>query len=130
MTLKSKKRLWKNNYSDFTIADIIIVSVVVLLIGLVIGISLNTKDVKQINTTQAAQTVFASNTLKVAKKFVCSCGTCGEKNLVSCVCGTAIGTKKFIEGNLQNGMSEEEVVELVKEYYGHYVGYSQLQSVY
>ena len=130
MTLKPKKRLQKNNYSDFTFTDIIIVSVVVLLIGLVIGISLNTNNVKQINSIQPTQTVFAGNTLKVAKKFACSCGTCGEKNLVSCVCGTAIGTKKFIEGNLQNGMPEGEVVELVKEYYGHYVGDSQLQSVY
>ncbi len=120
----------KNNYSDFTLPNIIIVSVVVLLIGLVIGISLNTNNVKQINSKQSTQTVFAGNTLKVAKKFVCSCGTCGKKNLVSCVCGTAIGTKKFIEGNLQNGMPEQEVVELVKEYYGHYVGDSQLQSVY
>lgn len=66
---------------------------------------------------------------KVANEFACSCGTCGEKNLVYCVCGTAMNTKNFIETNLKNGTSEREVVELVKKYYRHYVGDNQLKSI-
>lgn len=119
MTLKSTKKDLNNN---FTLGNLIAVSIVVIFIGVIIGMSLNTDKEQPINNTQPAQTVFASNTLKLAKEFSCSCGTCGEENLAVCVCGTAIGTKKFIEGNLQIGMSEEEVVELVKKYYGHYVG--------
>jgi len=115
---------------DFTMGNIIFAAVTVLIIGIVIGMSLNTHgEHKNIRVT-SPQTVFSSNTLKVSKKFACSCGTCGEKNLAICVCGTAIGTKQFIEGNLQSGMAEREVVELVKEYYGHYVGDNQLKSVY
>ncbi len=126
MTIKSKN----SNNSNFTLGNLITVSVVVIFIGIIIGLSIDSKSGQSVNYAPTVQTVFASNTLKVAKEFACSCGTCGEKNLVACVCGTAIGTKQFIEGNLQNGMPEGEVVELVKEYYGHYVGDSQLQSVY
>lgn len=120
MTTKTKKDL--NN--NFTLGNLITVSVVVIFIGVIIGMSLNTHKEQLINNTQPTQTVFASNTLKIAKEFACSCGTCGEENLAVCVCGTAIGTKKFIEGNLNNGMLEGEVVELVKKYYGHYLGAS------
>jgi fructose-specific phosphotransferase system IIC component len=90
--------------------------------GLIIGLSIGSKNGGPTNKVTAAQTVFASNTLKLAKEFACSCGTCGEKNLVSCTCDTAIGTKKFIESNLQKGIPKWEVVELVKNIYGHYVG--------
>lgn len=124
MTLKSKKELKNNMNSNFTLSNIITISAVVLFIGVIIGMSLNTHKEQPINNTQPTQTVFASNTLKIAKEFACSCGTCGEENLAVCVCETAIGTKNFIEGNLNNGMPEWEVVELVKEYYGHYLGAS------
>ena len=124
MTIKTKKDL--NN--NFTLGNLITISIVVIFIGVIIGMSLNTHKEQPINNIQPAQTVFTSNTLKIAKEFACSCGTCGEKNLAVCVCGTAIDTKNFIEGNLNNGIPELEVVELVKEYYGHYVGASQLQS--
>ncbi len=126
MTIKSKN----SNNSNFTLGNLITVSVVVIFIGIIIGLSIDSKSGPSTNYAPTVQTVFASSTLKVAKEFACSCGTCGEKNLVACVCGTATNTKKFIEGNLQNGMPEGEVVELVKEYYGHYVGDNQLKSIY
>ncbi len=128
MASKQKKRLQNNQINDFIMSNIIIVAIGVLIIGVVIGMSLNTNDENQNTRVTPTQTVFASNTLKIAKAFACSCGTCGEENLAVCECGTAIGTKQFIEGNLQSGMPEGKVVELVKEYYGHYVGASQLQS--
>ncbi len=118
MTAKTKRDL--NN--NFTLNNIITISAVVLFIGVVIGLSLDSKNERSTNDIVVAQTTFSNNTLKLAKEFACSCGTCGEENLAVCVCGTAIGTKKFIEGNLRNGIPEREVVELVKDIYGHYVG--------
>ena len=130
MTLNKQNKLKKNKRNEFITENIIFIIGGMIIIGIVIGMSLNTHDEHQNTNVTPAQTVFASNTLKVAKKFACSCGTCGEKNLVACVCGTAIGTKQFIESNLQSGMPEGEVVELVKEYYGHFFWDNQLRSVY
>ncbi len=99
MASKQKKRLQNNQINNFTMSNIILVAIVVLIIGVVIGMSLNTQSTNsehQNTSVTPSQTVFASNTLKIAKEFACSCGTCGEKNLVACVCGTAIGTKQFI----------------------------------
>lgn len=124
MTLKSKKELKNNMNSNFTLSNIITISAVVLFIGVVIGLSLDSKNERSTNDIVVAQTTFSNNTLKLAKEFACSCGTCGEENLAVCVCETAIGTKNFIEGNLNNGMPKGEVVELVKKYYGHYLGAS------
>lgn len=122
MTLKSKKELRKNNNSNFTLSNIITISAVVLFIGVVIGLSIDSKNERSTNDIAVAQIAFSNNTLKIAKEFACSCGTCGEENLAVCVCGTAMNTKNFIESNLRNGISEREVVELVKDIYGHYVG--------
>lgn len=66
--------------------------------------------------------VFASGTMTIAKQFACSCGSCGEKNLAVCACPTANSTKKFIEMNLNEGMSKKDAVILVKDIYGHYIG--------
>ena len=129
MSSKLQKELRKNNYGDFTWGKIITLSAVVLFTGLIIGFSINSDTKKQTDRETVAQMLFASNTLKLAKQFACSCGTCGEKNLVSCTCDTAIGTKKFIESNLQKGITKWEVVELVKNIYGHYVGDNQLQRI-
>jgi len=130
MTSKLKMESRKNNYNNFTLGNLITVSVIVIFIGVIIGLSIDSKSSQSTNPAPVAQTVFAGNTLKVAKGFACSCGTCGEKNLAVCECGTATNTKNFIEGNLQSGMPEGEVVELVKEYYGHFVGDNPLKSVY
>jgi hypothetical protein len=122
MTQKSKKKLRKNNYGDFTWGKIITLATVVLFTGIIIGLSIDSKNESSRNNITAAQTIFASNTLNLSKEFACSCGTCGEINLASCTCDTAIGTKIFIEDNLKKGIPEWEVTELVKNIYGHYLG--------
>lgn len=55
---------------------------------------------------------------RVAARFACSCGTCGEKRLDLCSCETAQAERAFIHEQLRNGRSEAEAAEALKQKYG------------
>ena len=55
---------------------------------------------------------------RVAARFACSCGTCGEERLDICSCGTAQAERAFIQEQLRNGRSEAEAAEAVNKKYG------------
>ena len=55
---------------------------------------------------------------RVAARFACSCGTCGEKRLDICSCETAQTERAFIQEQLRNGRSEAEAADAVNKKYG------------
>lgn len=55
---------------------------------------------------------------RVAARFACSCGTCGEKRLDICSCETAQQERGFIQEQLRNGRSEAEAAEALNQKYG------------
>jgi cytochrome c-type biogenesis protein CcmH/NrfF len=58
----------------------------------------------------------------VTANFRCACGGCGELFLIDCTCKMPRGAKEekdFIRKNLQQGLSVEEVINLVEKEYGH-----------
>jgi hypothetical protein len=55
---------------------------------------------------------------RVAARFACSCGTCGEKRLDICSCETAQTERAFIQEQLRNGRSETEAADAVNKKYG------------
>lgn len=55
---------------------------------------------------------------RVAARFACSCGTCGEERLDICSCATAQQERTFIQEQLRNGHSEAEAAEAVNKKYG------------
>lgn len=55
---------------------------------------------------------------KIASKFICSCGTCGEKPLEVCTCDIAIQERQFIRTSLQSGQSVPQVIASVKATFG------------
>lgn len=59
-----------------------------------------------------------SAVMRVAARFACSCGTCGEKRLDICSCETAQTERAFIQEQLRNGRSEAEAAEALKQKYG------------
>ena len=65
-----------------------------------------------------AQPVVDPAVARVAARFACSCGTCGEERLDICSCGTAQAERAFIQEQLRNGRSETEAVEAVNKKYG------------
>ena len=58
----------------------------------------------------------------VAANFRCACGGCGELFLVDCTCDMERGAKEekdFIRNQLQQGLTIDQVVDLVDREYGH-----------
>ena len=68
--------------------------------------------------TTAAATGVDPAVTRVASRFICSCGTCGEKRLDVCSCETAQQERAFIQGQLRNGRSEEDAAQALKQKYG------------
>ena len=56
--------------------------------------------------------------LEVASKFICSCGTCGEKPLDTCTCDKAAEERQYIRNSLQAGQPEDRVIADVMKTYG------------
>ncbi len=58
----------------------------------------------------------------VAANFRCACGGCGELFLIDCTCNMprgAVEEKGFILEKLQQGLSVDQVVDMVEKTYGH-----------
>ena len=58
----------------------------------------------------------------VAANFRCACGGCGELFLVDCTCDMpkgAVEEKEFIRNKLGQGLTVDQVVQLVDQQYGH-----------
>jgi hypothetical protein len=65
-----------------------------------------------------APATIGSAVMRVAARFACSCGTCGEKRLDICSCETAQTERAFIEEQLRNGRSEAEAADALNQKYG------------
>jgi len=60
--------------------------------------------------------------IAVAKNFKCACDGCGEDSLETCTCDMprgAVEEKNFIREKLSEGLTVEQVIELVDKKYGH-----------
>ena len=58
----------------------------------------------------------------VAANFRCACGGCGELFLIDCTCDMprgAVEEKAFIRDKLQQGLTVDQVINLVENEYGH-----------
>ena len=58
----------------------------------------------------------------VAANFRCACGECGELFLVDCTCDMPRGAKEekdFIRNKLRQGLTVDQVIDLVDNEYGH-----------
>ncbi|NOZ04179.1 MAG: hypothetical protein GXO92_06180 [FCB group bacterium] len=100
---------------------VVVIAMAILLLGITIGLTMKQKD-RATAAREATAVVFDLATMDIAKQFACSCGSCNERNLAICTCSVAVSTKAFIETNLKNGADKEDVIRLIKDLYGHYVG--------
>ena len=69
--------------------------------------------------------VLESRVQLVTANFKCACGQCGELFLVDCTCDMSRGAKEekdFIRNKLRQGLSVDQVVDLVAVEYGHKIG--------
>ncbi len=75
-------------------------------------------------SVSASTKVDEAEVMAVAKNFKCACGGCGELPLATCQCEMPKGSveeKKFIREKLVEGLTVEQVIELLDKKYGHRV---------
>ncbi len=93
----------------------------ILVGGIIIGIAMHSYNIQE-PVKYSTSEVFSFETLTIAKQFVCSCGSCGKQSLIACTCPTAIETKQFIETSINNGLSADDITDILNMTYGHYKG--------
>ena len=103
----------------------------VFLVGIVVKLG-TTFFTGQTTSGMPSSSASVSNSVKVdetqviavAKNFKCACGGCGELPLATCECDMAKGAveeKRFIREKLAEGLTVEQVIELLDKKYGHRV---------
>ena len=60
-----------------------------------------------------------SKAMQIAKKFDCSCGTCGDLSLDTCTCPTAVKEREFIRKSVEERESPDQIIAAVNRTYGH-----------
>jgi cytochrome c-type biogenesis protein CcmH/NrfF len=73
-------------------------------------------------TTSINNAALESQIKLVAANFRCACGGCGELFLVDCTCDMPRGAKEekdFIRDKLRQGLTVDQVVDLLDNEYGH-----------
>jgi cytochrome c-type biogenesis protein CcmH/NrfF len=75
-----------------------------------------------IQTNSTNDSALESQIQLVAANFRCACGGCGVLFLIDCTCDMpkgAVEEKAFIRDQLRQGLSVDQVIQLVDNKYGH-----------
>lgn len=126
---KSKKYIKKNSTNPSF--QTIFIYIALFLIAIFLVKQIMTVSKKE-NPSRLSSTSFSSripqsgvdeaDVFAVAKNFICACGGCGEQPLETCQCDMPKGSveeKNFIRKNLAQGLTVDQVIELVDEKYGY-----------
>ena len=98
---------------------IIIGGILLISIGVLIGTIMSNITPSSVATNAASEPIlYNSEVLDVASHFLCSCGSCGDKELVSCSCDTAVQEKDFIQDLIQKGYEKEAIITTVETMFG------------
>ena len=69
--------------------------------------------------TKLQNPVDESKAMRIAGKFDCSCGTCGDLPLDTCACPTALKEREFIRKSIEQRMTSDQIIAAVNKTYGH-----------
>jgi len=120
--LKSNAGGWQPSYWMIVAAIFIFFAAglgVKMMFGPVSGARLSAANYPGISSGNAG---IESQVKLVAANFRCACGGCGELFLVDCTCDMPRGAKEekdFIRNKLQQGLTVDQVVDLLDQEYGH-----------
>ena len=98
---------------------IIMGAAALVLLGVLIGVTVRDKPNKTVEQSSASTIpIFSSAVLDIAKDFTCSCGSCGERDLVVCTCETANQEKNYIQNMLNQGYDRSTITTRIEALYG------------
>jgi cytochrome c-type biogenesis protein CcmH/NrfF len=127
-----RKEVFRNPSRNPSYKTIGLVIGMVFLIALVVKLGINfsreggrareSSSPVSVSVSPSLAKVDEVQVIAVAKNFKCACGGCGELPLATCECDMpkgAVEEKNFIREKLAEGLSAEQVIELVDNRYGH-----------
>lgn len=121
--LSSRKQNSKKTQAKTSISKYSFLFVIGILILLFIFIGYNEKQTpkrgKSRIPTMGRDFLLERKVIEVASKFTCSCGSCGEESLETCVCAKAEEERNFIRHELNSGKSVSQAILSVEARYGY-----------
>ncbi len=97
----------------------IIGGILLISIGVLIGTIMSYITPSSAATNAASEPIlYNSEVIDIASHFLCSCGSCGDKDLVTCSCDTAVREKNFIQDLIQKGYEKEAIITTVETMFG------------
>ena len=101
---------------------LVALAVLVASVAIIGGVELlnrvQTSEPDRIVEVRSNDPVLEGKVVDIASKFICSCGSCGEKPLEVCQCSTGIQERQFIRDALRGGEDPEVVVLAVNGSFG------------
>ncbi|MEE9463970.1 MAG: hypothetical protein V3W14_00165 [Candidatus Neomarinimicrobiota bacterium] len=98
---------------------IIMGAAALVLLGVLIGVTVRDKPDRAPEQAPASTVpIFSSAVLDIAEDFICSCGSCGERDLVVCTCDTANQEKTYIQNMLNQGNDRSTITTRIEALYG------------
>ncbi len=108
----------RRGYVASALAAVGVAILVILISGGSKKQSVNERQVAVVKT-KLQNPVEESKAMQIAKKFDCSCGTCGDLSLDTCTCPTAVKEREFIRKSVEEGTGSDQIIAAVKKTYGH-----------
>lgn len=93
-------------------------SVFAFIAGMELFVKKQPSPPSQLVETKSTDAKLEAMVIETASKFICSCGTCGEKPLDVCTCNRAVEERQFIRNYLEQGQKPEQVIFALNNTYG------------
>ena len=101
------------------VLPVLLGATLLILIGFVGGLIVSKTSAPSSPQTQAPLApLYSQEVLAIASDFICSCGQCGERDLVACTCETAIREKNYIRDLLNKDYDRETIVTTLETMFG------------
>jgi len=100
------------------VAIVLLAGVFVFIMRMDLFVKKQPAPLAQFVETRSADAKLEAKVMEIASKFICSCGTCGEKPLDTCTCNRAVEERQFIRNYLEQGQKPELVILALNNSYG------------
>ena len=100
------------------VAIVLLVGVFVFIIGMELFVKKQPSPPPQFVEMRSTDAQLEAKVMEIASKFICSCGTCGEKPLDTCTCNRAAEERQFIRSYLEQGQKPDQIIVALNNTYG------------
>jgi len=115
---KDRRAHSKLKWHSVLVALVLLAGVFIFIMNTDLFVKKQTSPAPQFVETRSTDAKLEARVLEIASKFICSCGTCGEKPLDTCTCNRAAEERQFIRNYLEQGQKPEQVILALNNTYG------------